>query len=248
MTARGQLRRRDDAAGQGNWRQPNRRCRRTAGVAGRASRWTGCARGPAGLWPWPSRACWRRQHRPPGGSGAPPNAGPSGPGAAGRTAWSEVPPRAAQSRLVLVEEEGSTCMADNDVWFGRGSRAQTGGAGAPATAASDPFGVCVTSLREVSGPPLREPRRLGTQEHCPNCGGELKTIAAITQEGRFSAALSKLNSFPPLSKADTHASRAVFGAPWRRQKGALETYPTTREFSARHSQALTSLASTPVRN
>ena len=31
-----------------------------------------------------------------------------------------------------------------------------------ATAAPNPFGVCVISLREVSGPPLREPWRAGT--------------------------------------------------------------------------------------
>ena len=53
------------------------------------------------------------------------------------------------------------------------------------------FGVRITSLREVSGPPLRDHGVLGPNakllkrvfdldlEHCPNCGGELKIIAAI---------------------------------------------------------------------
>ena len=112
-----------------------------------------------------------------------------------------------------------------------GVHAAAGRAGAPAAAAPDPIGVRVTSLREVSGLPLREPWGAGTQrqaagaggagrtrrgrwrvgangdrvrlrarpagahqlgpapqegfdidmEHCPNCGGQLKIIAAILE-------------------------------------------------------------------
>ena len=40
-----------------------------------------------------------------------------------------------------------------------GVHAAAGGAGATATSSPHSFGVRVTSLREVSGPPLREPRR-----------------------------------------------------------------------------------------
>jgi len=44
-----------------------------------------------------------------------------------------------------------------------GVHAAAGCAGTQTEAAPDPFGVRVTSLREVSGPPLREPRRSRTQ-------------------------------------------------------------------------------------
>ena len=111
-----------------------------------------------------------------------------------------------------------------------GVHAAPRGPGSETKAAPHPFGVRVTSLREVSGPPLREPRCARTQrrvacagraagptdgagaclgteaiepdeghrwgsgiswalllkrvfeidmQHCPNCGGELKVIAAI---------------------------------------------------------------------
>ena len=43
-----------------------------------------------------------------------------------------------------------------------GVHAAAGCGGAQTEAAPDPFGVRVTSLREVSGPPLREPRRSRT--------------------------------------------------------------------------------------
>ena len=52
-----------------------------------------------------------------------------------------------------------------------GVHAAAGCAGATPTAAPDPFGVRVTSLREVSEPPLREPRRAGTERQVARAGG-----------------------------------------------------------------------------
>jgi len=52
--------------------------------------------------------------------------------------------------------EGAACKV-----VAAGVDAVAGCAGAQTEAALDPFGVRVTSLREVSGPPLREPRRAG---------------------------------------------------------------------------------------
>ena len=43
-------------------------------------------------------------------------------------------------------------------------------------AAPDSFGVRVTSLREVSGPPLREPRRSRTQRQAARAGGAARTL------------------------------------------------------------------------
>jgi len=49
--------------------------------------------------------------------------------------------------------------------------AAPGGAGATATATPEPFGARVTSLREVSGPPLREPWRAGAEREATRAGG-----------------------------------------------------------------------------
>jgi hypothetical protein len=51
-------------------------------------------------------------------------------------------------------------------------------AGAAATPAPDPFGVRVTSLREVSEPPLREPRRPGNQRQVAGAGGAARARSA----------------------------------------------------------------------
>jgi len=45
------------------------------------------------------------------------------------------------------------------------------GTRAAAAAAPDPFGARVTSLREVSGPPLREPRSIGPERKAQAAGG-----------------------------------------------------------------------------
>jgi len=60
--------------------------------------------------------------------------------------------------------------------------AAAGCAGAQTEAAPDPFGVRVTSLREVSGPPLREPRRTGTQRQAARAGDAAGT--RTTRAGR----------------------------------------------------------------
>ena len=59
-----------------------------------------------------------------------------------------------------------------------GVHAAAGGVGATPQAAPDPFGVRVTSLREVSRPPLRELRRTGPQRQAAGAGGAAVTRAA----------------------------------------------------------------------
>ena len=48
--------------------------------------------------------------------------------------------------------------------------------GATAQAAPDPFGVPVTSLREVGGPRLREPRRAGAQRQAAGACGAAELL------------------------------------------------------------------------
>ncbi|MEY3252263.1 MAG: hypothetical protein RL227_1236, partial [Pseudomonadota bacterium] len=52
-----------------------------------------------------------------------------------------------------------------------GVHAAAGGTGSAVKVAPDPLGVRVTSLREVSGPPLREPWGAGTQRQAAGAGG-----------------------------------------------------------------------------
>ena len=73
--------------------------------------------------------------------------------------------------------EGAACKV-----VAAGIHAAAGCAGATAQAALDPFGVRVTSLREVSGPPLREPRRAGAQRKVARAGGAAGT--RTTRAGR----------------------------------------------------------------
>jgi hypothetical protein len=58
------------------------------------------------------------------------------------------------------------------------------GSRAAAEAAPHQFGVRVTSLREVSGPPLHEPRRSGTERQAAACGGAARPARAGTGGNR----------------------------------------------------------------
>ena len=70
-------------------------------------------------------------------------------------------------RLKTPWRDGTTHIAP----VAAGVHAAPGGAGATTPAAPDPFGVRVTSLRAVSGPPLREPRGAGALRQAAGDGG-----------------------------------------------------------------------------
>jgi len=95
--------------------------------------------------------------------------------------------------------EGAACKV-----VAAGVHAAAGGPGAQTEAAPDPFGVRVTSLREVSGPPLREPRRCRTQRQAARAGGAAggaagtRTTRAGCTAGRVRGALCA----PPSGSAE----------------------------------------------
>ena len=62
--------------------------------------------------------------------------------------------------------------------------------------------------------------------HRRDRGGHLGRAAAVRQRRvRRFPRLSKLNSLPPPSKTDCHASSAVFGTRWGRKEGVWKSYP-----------------------
>ena len=70
-------------------------------------------------------------------------------------------------------------------------------------------------------------------EHCPNCGGELKIIAAILEPPVIEKTLTHLGlqarappRAPARGKTDSSASSAVFGVPRAKKKGRLKTLPS----------------------
>ena len=75
---------------------------------------------------------------------------------------------------VQISSAGQVVLRLKTAWFdgtthiapvAAGVHSAPAGAGATTPAAPDPFGVRVTSLREVSGPPLRETRGAGAGFH-----------------------------------------------------------------------------------
>ena len=67
---------------------------------------------------------------------------------------------------------------------------------AKATPTPHPFGVRVISLREVSEPPLREPRRVGTQRQAARAGGAAR--ARVASAGHTARRMrGELRTSPP---------------------------------------------------
>ncbi|MFO0296067.1 MAG: transposase [Pseudomonadota bacterium] len=81
----------------------------------------------------------------------------------------KTPWRDATTHLVMAPLEFMQRLA------ARATEGRPSGTRAAAEAAPHPLGVRVTSLREVSGPPLREPRRSGPEREAAATGGAAGT-------------------------------------------------------------------------
>ncbi|MFN7546170.1 MAG: transposase, partial [Pseudomonadota bacterium] len=83
-------------------------------------------------------------------------------------------------KLKAPWRDGTTHMVMSPLEFmqrlaARATEGRPSGTRAAAEAAPHPLGVRVTSLREVSGPPLREPRRSGPEREASATGGAAGT-------------------------------------------------------------------------